>query len=113
MSTDLVNSAGVTAFLGSATGGGFLEAATNAINSIEDSNAGLLKTTEAAVQSQITSIGNTITDKQNAVDQLQTNLTNQMAQADAAIATMEQQYSYLKSMFAAEQTADEMYANGG
>jgi flagellar hook-associated protein 2 len=113
MSTDLVNSAGVTAFLGSATGGGFLEAATNAINSIEDSNTGLLKTTEAAVQSQITSIGNTITDKQNAVDQLQTNLTNQMAQADAAIATMEQQYSYLNSMFAAEQTADEMYANGG
>jgi flagellar capping protein FliD len=113
LSTDLVNSAGVTAFLGSATGGGFLEAATNAINSIEDSNTGLLKTTEAAVQSQITSIGNTITDKQNAVDQLQTNLTNQMAQADAAIATMEQQYSYLNSMFAAEQTADEMYANGG
>ena len=40
MSTDLVNSAGVTSFLGSATGGGFLEAATNAINSIEDSNTG-------------------------------------------------------------------------
>jgi hypothetical protein len=56
-------------------------------------------------------LGDTITDKQNQVDALQTQLTNQMATADAAIATMEQQYSYMSSMFAAQQTADQMYAN--
>jgi flagellar capping protein FliD len=100
-------------FLGSSTGGGFLQAATNAINNIEAPTTGLLKSTEAAVQSQITSLGTTISTKQTAVDQLQTTLTNQMAQADAAIATMQQQYSYMSSMFAAEQTADQMYANGG
>ena len=111
MSTDLGNSAGVVAFLGSSTGGGFLEAATNAIGSIEDPTTGLLPTTEAAVQSQITSLGNTIATKQDAVTRMQTNLTNQMAQADAAIASMEQQYSEMSSMFAAQQTADQMYAN--
>jgi len=109
--TDLTNPAGVTALLGSATGGGFLEAATNALNSMLDPNTGLLTTTETDVQSQITKLGTTITTKQNQVDQLQTTLTNQMAQADAAIATMEQQYSYMASMFSAMQTADQMYAN--
>jgi flagellar hook-associated protein 2 len=111
MSTDLSNSAGIIAFLGSATGGGFLQAATNAIDNIEDPNTGLLKSTEASVQSQIASIGSTIATKQAAVDQLQTNLTNQMATADAAIASMQQQYSYMSQMFAAQQTADLMYAN--
>ena len=112
MSTDLENSPGVIAFLGSATGGGFLRAATNAINNIEASNTGLLKTTESALQSQITSLGNTITQKQAAVNQLQTNLTNQMAQADAAIDSMQQQYSYMNSVYLAEQTADQLQASG-
>jgi flagellar hook-associated protein 2 len=112
MSTDLENSAGVISFLGSATGGGFLQVATNAINSVETPATGLLKTAEASTQSEITNIGNTITQKQAAVSQLQTNLTNQMAQADAAIDSMQQQYSYMTSVFEAEQTADQMYANG-
>jgi len=111
MSTDLENSAGVISFLGSATGGGFLQAATNALNSLEASKTGLLKTTEAALQSQITDTGNRITAKQNEVDQLQTNLTSQMAQADATIAAMQSQYSYMTSVFQAQQTADQMYAN--
>jgi flagellar hook-associated protein 2 len=112
MSTDLGNSAGVMAFLGSATGGGFLQAATNAMNSVETTGTGLLKTAESSLQSQITTLGNTITQKQDAVNQLQTNLTNQMAQSDAAIEAMQQQYSYMTSVFQAEQTADQMYANG-
>lgn len=111
MSTDLGNSAGVISFLGSATGGGFLQAATNAINSVETPTTGLLKTDESSLQSQITDIGNTITQKQAAVSQLQTNLTNQIAQSDAAIASMQAQYSYMTSVFQAQQTADQMYAN--
>lgn len=111
MSTDLGNATGVISFLGSAAGGGFLEAATNAMNNIEEPTTGLLKTTEARLQSQITAIGTNITAKQNAVDQLQTNLTNQMSAADSSIYSMEQQYSYLSSMFSAQQTADQMYAN--
>jgi flagellar capping protein FliD len=111
MSTDFGNSSGVDTFLGSATGGGFLEAATNAINSLEDPTTGLIKTSETDLQSQISNLGTTISNKQTQVSNLQTQLQNQMAQADAAIATMEQQYSYLNSMFSAMQTADQMYAN--
>jgi len=111
MSTDLSNSAGVIAFLGSATGGGFLQAATNAMNNIETPTTGLLKSTETALQSQISSLGTTIATKQAQVQQLQTNLTNQMATADAAIANMEQQYSYMTSVYQAQQTANLMYAN--
>jgi flagellar hook-associated protein 2 len=109
MGTDFSNSAGVASFLGSAIGSGFLKAATDALNSLEDPTAGLLKTAESDLTTQITNIGNQITTKQNQVDQLQTTLTSQMAAADALIASMEQQYSYLSNMFQAQQTADQMY----
>ena len=111
MSTDLDNSAGVIAFLGSAAGGGFLQAATNAMNSVETTGTGVLKAAETALQKQITSIGTSITTKQTAVSQLQTNLTNQMSKADSSLYSMEQQYSYMTSMLAAQQTADQQYSN--
>jgi flagellar hook-associated protein 2 len=111
MSTDFGNSSGVDTFLGSATGGGFLKAATDTMTSLEDPTTGLIKTTEADLTSQISALGTTISTKQTQVSNLQTQLQNQMAQADASIASMEQQYSYLNSMFSAMQTADQMYAN--
>jgi len=111
MSTDLSNSAGVVAFLGSATGGGFLKAATDAMNNVEAPSTGLLKLAESAIKAQVTSMGDTIATKQSQIDRLRTTLTNRMAQADAAIAAMEQQYSYLTSVYQAQQTANQMYAN--
>jgi flagellar capping protein FliD len=121
MAADITNSTSVTAFLGSATvtpsatggstvtGSGFLKAATAALASVEDTTTGLLKTTEADVTSQITSVTNTIATKQSAVDALQLRLQNQMAASDALIAQMEQQYNYLSGLFQAQQTADQMY----
>ncbi|HUI56129.1 MAG TPA: flagellar filament capping protein FliD [Bryobacteraceae bacterium] len=112
MSADIGNSAGVTAFIGSTTGGGFLKAATDALNGLLDSTSGLLTTSESDLQTQITNLGNTISDKQNQVNQMQAQMDNQMAQSDALIASMQQQYSYMSNMFQAMQTADLMYANG-
>jgi flagellar hook-associated protein 2 len=112
LGADFSDSTGVATFLGSATGGGFLKAATDTLNNLEDPSTGLIKTSETDLQSQISNLGTTITDKQNKVSDLQLQLQNQMARADASIASMEQQYSYLNSMFAAMQTADQMYANG-
>lgn len=108
------NSAGLTSFLGSATatGGGFLGSITTTLNNLEDPTNGLLKNTEADVQTQITNIGTQITAKQDQVNQMQTQLTSQMAAADAAIASMEQQYSYISEMFQAQQTSNQMYAQG-
>ena len=109
MSADLSSSTGVTAFLGSATGGGFLKTATDALTSVEDSVTGLLKTSETDTTSQITDLGTTIAAKQAKVDAMQLQMQNQMAAADALVASMEQQYNYLSGLFQAQQTADQMY----
>jgi hypothetical protein len=61
------------------------------------------------MKSQITDLGTTISTKQAAVDAMQLQMQNQMAAADALIASMEQQYSYLSGLFQAQQTADAMY----
>jgi flagellar hook-associated protein 2 len=109
MSVDLSSSTGVTAFLGSATGSGFLKKATDALTSVEDSTTGLLKTSETDTKSQIADLGTTIAAKQAKVDAMQLQMQNQMAAADALIASMEQQYNYLSGLFQAQQTADQMY----
>ena len=112
LSADIMNTSAVTAFMGSATTGGFLEAATNALTDLEDPTTGLLKNAETDTQTQITNIGNQITTKQAQVTALQTNLTNQMAAADSMISMVQQQYSEISGMFSAMQTEDQMYANG-
>lgn len=109
MSADLTASASVTSFLGSATGGGFLKNATANLTSVEDPVSGLLKTAETDMKSQIAKLGDTIAAKQAKVDALQINLQDQMARADALIASMQQQYTYLSGLFQAQQTADQLY----
>jgi flagellar hook-associated protein 2 len=103
------NYSGITAFLGSATGGGFLKTATDALNGVEDATSGIIKTAESSTQDEITRSNNQISTKQDQVDQLQQNLQQQMAAADALIASMEQQYSYLSNMFQAMATASQQY----
>jgi len=109
MSADLSSSNGVTGFFGSATGGGFLKSATDALTSVEDPTTGLLKTTEANTTAQATSLGTTIATRQATVDAMQLQMQNQMAAADALVASMEQQYNYMSGLFQAQQTADQMY----
>lgn len=101
--TDIGNSSGVDAFLGNSTLSGFLQAATNALSSLEDSTTGIVKNAEGELQTEITKIGSTISTKQAAVTTMTTNLSNQMAQADALLSTTEQQYSYMTELFQAQQ----------
>jgi flagellar capping protein FliD len=112
LSADIGNSSAVTAFMGSATTGGFLEAAANALTNIEDPTVGLLKNAETTTQTQIADIGAQIAAKQAQVTQLQTNLTSQMAAADSMISMVQQQYQEISGMFAAMQVEDQMYATG-
>ena len=95
------NLQGVTNFLGSATGGGFLQAATNIMSSVMDSTTGTIPVEQTAITTQITSDNSKITSDQTQVNTLQTNLTNQMDSADALIAEMQQQYTYTTGLFAA------------
>jgi len=104
--------AAVTSFLGSATSGGWVESATNALTNLIDPNTGLVTNDETNLQSQYTSLGVQITAKQNAVTQLQSTLQSQMAAADALISTLEQQDSFLTQMMQAEQIETQAIVNG-
>jgi flagellar hook-associated protein 2 len=100
---------GLAAFLGSASGGGFLKKANDVLTAVQDSTSGVLATTQNSLQSQITNLSNSIDAKQTQVDDLQTRLQQQMSAADAAIAQMQQQYTYMSNMFQAMQTASQQY----
>ncbi len=100
----------LSTFLGSTATNGFLKMANDALNSVTDTTNGLIATGYNTIQSEITADNQKISDQQTKVTNLQTSLTQQMSAADAAIASMEQQYSYLYSMFQAMQANSQ---NGG
>ena len=93
------NAAQLDSFLGSSTTGGFLEMATNAMTGLEDPSSGLIPQDLTSLSGQITDKNNDISDQQDQINTLQTNLTQQMSAADAAIASLEQQSSYMQSYF--------------
>lgn len=98
--------AALTQFLGSATGGGYLEAATNTMTGILDPTTGVLSQDISSIQSNIASTNTQITTQQTQVTQLQSNLTQQMALADASIYDLQQQASEMQDMFTAEQDSE-------
>ena len=113
LGADLTNSSSVDTFLGSIENdGGFLGSVNDALTSLEDPTTGAIKTTESAYETESTQIQSQITSGQAQVALLQTNLTNQMSAADSLIASMQSQYSYLTSVFQAEQTATQEISNG-
>jgi flagellar hook-associated protein 2 len=111
LAADLTSSSSVNSFLGSIAGGGFLQSANNTLSSVENSSTGAIKTTEAEYETQSTDMQNQITTQQQQVALLQTNLTNQMVQADSLIASMQSQYSYITSVFQAELVATQQIAH--
>jgi flagellar hook-associated protein 2 len=88
----------VTDFLGTATTGGFLQTAANTLAGVTDSTSGAIATGLDAIAGQITYTDSQITQNQDRVDLLQKNLTAQMNAADALIAEMQQQASYMTSL---------------
>ncbi len=94
----------ITAFLGSATGGGFLQSATNLISSVEDPTKGLLQNTLNTVDTQITHQQDLIDRNQARIDQLKTDLQKQLAKSDALVASLEQSYTVLTGIFKAQTT---------
>ncbi len=99
------NLSGLSSFLGSATGGGFLKSATDFMNSLEDSTSGVLKTGIGSLQRQLTDQDTRIAAEQDHIDQLKTDMQARMAAADALIASMEQQVNYFTSLFESMRTS--------
>jgi len=98
------NLAQLTSFLGSTGAGGFLKAANDALTGLTDPSTGVIQDGITSLQGQVTHDNQSISDQQVEITALQNNLNTQMANADAAIATMEQQYSYLSALFTQMQT---------
>jgi len=100
----------IASFLGSASSGsGFLKLANDTLNEVEDPTTGTLKTAEASNATQSLQLQQSISDQQDRVDALKTQLQSQMAAADALISSMEQQYNYISGMFESMQTASAQY----
>jgi flagellar hook-associated protein 2 len=98
--------------VGSSSTGGFLQTATNLLSGLEDASNGLIKSEETDLQSQITAQQNKIAGEQARVNQLQTSLTAQISKADAAIASLESQVSYVTGLFAQYTGANNTQNNG-
>jgi len=109
LSKSLTDMSGIKQFLGSSSGGGFLQTATDALNSIEDPTTGSVKVAINDASARISSDQTRIDDEQTRIDQMKSDLTDQMAAADALVATLEQQATYLSGVFQAMQIAEQAY----
>ncbi len=97
--------AGIDAFFGSSTTGGFLKVASDTLNLVQQTGSGVLPSAEALAQTESSDLDARIEQEQTRVDFLQRQLQERMSAADALIASMEQQYTYITGMFQAMQEA--------
>ncbi len=89
----------VLSFLGSDSQPGFLKFISTALDSVNDSESGSLTVALSTLTQQISIQEDKITDRQTRVDDLRVHLNEQMAKADAAVASLEQQLSYITGLF--------------
>lgn len=89
-------------FLGNVNSGGFLQYANNTLNSITDPVSGVIATETQTLSNQNSDDQTQITNDQSQLSIMETNLQNQMAQANALIATLENQTSFLQGLFQAD-----------
>jgi flagellar hook-associated protein 2 len=85
-------------FLGSPTSG-FIQFASNTLNGITDPTTGTIANEAQALQNQTNTDQQQINNDQARINTLQANLQAQMAQADALIATLQQQNTFLLGLF--------------
>jgi len=111
LGADLTNSSAINSYLGSIAGGGFLQSVNNTLTGLIDPTTGEVTDAQTSMTSEISDIGTEITTQQAQVTLLQTNLTSQMAAADALISSMEQTYSYVSSLFASTQANETAIAS--
>src|SRR5258706_909339 len=83
------------------TNSGFIQSANSALSALEDPTAGTIKTTETSLTSLSTQQDTLIADEQTRVDQFRVDLTGRISAADALIASLQQQVTFVTGLFAA------------
>jgi flagellar hook-associated protein 2 len=92
-------------FLGGATTGGFLQAASNTLTGVADPTSGAIQSEFNSLGTEVTNENTLITNEETRVTDLTTNMENQLSQADALISNLEEQKSYYTQLFQAEYPA--------
>ena len=98
-------------FLGSENDGGFLKAARDILTGITDPANGLVAGDISSTASSVANLSKKISQEQDMVTQMQTNLIRQMSKADAAIAAMEQKVTQITNLFSAMEQASKSLNN--
>ena len=88
-------------FLGSPDTGGFLQSATNTLNTLTDPTSGAIALQTQAYQTETQNDQTKLNNEEQQLTQLQSNLNAQMAQANALIATLQQENTFLQGLFQA------------
>ncbi len=96
----------VLAFFGTKSGSGFLQNTGNVLTGVNDPTSGTLTAFSGELSTGLTTLGDKIKSDQDHIKTLQASLTNQMARADAIISSMEQQLSYVTSLFTSMQQSN-------
>ena len=96
-----MSNADVQGFLGSATTGGFLQAATNQMNEVTDPTAGLFTTSLASISAQIGDENSLISQETDRINQMTATLQQKLSAADATISVLQTQFTYMSGLFAA------------
>jgi flagellar hook-associated protein 2 len=91
----------VQGFLGSTSDGGFLKAANDAMNGVEDATSGSLKSAIDTAAKAATRQDKLIAAEQQRITDLQNSLTKQMAAADTLLASLQNQRDYFTNLFTA------------
>lgn len=94
------NTSTVQQFLGSVSSGGFLKMANDTMTSLTDPTSGVIQGSLTAIQNSITNENTQIAAQQDRINTFQTNLQQQLANADATISVLEQQVTYMGNLFA-------------
>jgi flagellar capping protein FliD len=98
----------VLSFLGSASSG-FLRHALDTLNGLTDETDGLFEAQTTSLGEEIDRIDDQIAAEQGRIDLMEENLRERMAAADAVIAAMEQQVSFMIALFEQMQLNAERY----
>jgi flagellar hook-associated protein 2 len=100
-------------FLGNPNSGGFLQYANNTLNAITDPTTGAVGTETQELDNQNSNDQTQINNYQTQLTQMQTNLENQMAAANALIATLQNQTTFLQGLFQADTSNNPDAASAG
>ncbi len=96
------NPGDLASFLGSGTGSGFLASASSILDGLTNASNGLFQAQQATIQNRITADNNEISDTQARITTMQNQLTAQMSAADALLASLQSQATFMTQLFQAQ-----------